>query len=214
MSLAPTSLTFDAAFAEMPLIAIIRGVKPNEVVDIVQALYDEGVRIVETPLNSPEPLDSIARLKAFEGRMVWGAGTVLTIKQVEDVVGAGGTIIVSPNTNPDVIRRAVQLGAEPLPGFATATDAFAAIEAGARNIKLFPAGTYGSGHVKALKAVLPPHVVVTPVGGVGPAAMAEWWDAGARGFGLGSDLYKPGMSAAEVAAKARAAVAAVRALMG
>lgn len=206
-------LTYEQAFAETPLIAILRGVRPDEILDVAQALYDAGMRLVEVPLNSPEPLESISRLKAFEGRMVWGAGTVLRPGGVDAVVQAGGKLIVSPNTDVSVIRRAVERGGVPLPGFATATDAFAALEAGARHLKLFPASTYGPGHVKALSAVLPPEALILPVGGVGPAQMADWWAAGARGFGLGSDVYKPGMTAAQVGERARAAVEAVRALL-
>ena len=202
-------LTFDEAFDEMPLIGILRGVRPEDVVEIASALDDAGVRIVEVPLNSPDPLDSIARLAAMKGRMVWGAGTVLSADRVDDVVAAGGSIIVSPNVDQAVIRQAVKHGAEPLPGFATATEAFAALAAGARIIKLFPAATYGAGHVKALSAVLPSEAVIVPVGGVGPDQMAEWWAAGARGFGLGSDLYRPGMTAADVHIRARAAVDAI-----
>jgi 2-dehydro-3-deoxyphosphogalactonate aldolase len=205
-------LSYDEAFAEMPLVAIVRGVRPEEVLDVAGALYDGGIRIVEVPLNSPDPLDSIRRLAAMQGVMVWGAGTVLNVEQVEAVVAAGGTVIVSPNTDAAVIRRSVELGAVPLPGFATATEAFTALAAGARGLKLFPAATYGSGHLKGLAAVLPPEAVLMPVGGVGPDNMAEWWQAGARGFGLGSDLYKPGMSAAQVGGRAEAAVRAVRAL--
>jgi 2-dehydro-3-deoxyphosphogalactonate aldolase len=202
-------LTFDEAFDEMPLIGILRGVRPAEVVEIASALDDAGIRIVEVPLNSPDPLDSIARLAAMKGRMVWGAGTVLSPDRVDDVVAAGGSIIVSPNVDQAVIHQAVKHGAEPLPGFATATEAFAALAAGARIIKLFPAATYGAGHVKALSAVLPSEALIVPVGGVGPDQMAEWWAAGARGFGLGSDLYRPGMTAADVHIRARAAVDAI-----
>lgn len=205
-------LSFDAAFAEMPLVAILRGVRPDEVVEISSALHEAGMRIVEVPLNSPDPLDSIARLGALRDKMVYGAGTVLTEADADAVIDAGGTIIVSPNTDPAVIRRSVERGAEALPGFATASDAFAALKAGARILKLFPAATYGAGHVKALSAVLPASAMIVPVGGVGPGQMAEWWAAGARGFGLGSDLYKPGMSAGDVFARARAAVDAVNAL--
>ncbi len=205
-------LTFANAFASMPLVAIIRGVTPDEVLDIATAVHDAGILIVEVPLNSPAPLDSIARLQAMRGKMVFGAGTVVETPQVDAVVAAGGTIIVSPNTDPAVIRRALDHGAVPLPGVATATDAFAAVAAGARTLKLFPAATYGAGHLKALASVLPHEVVLVPVGGVGPAQMADWWAAGARGFGLGSDLYRPGMSAAEVGRRAKAAVSAIRAL--
>lgn len=205
-------LTFDEAFAAMPLVAILRGVRPDEVIDIAAALLEAGIRIVEVPLNSPDPIDSIARLQAMSGRMIWGAGTVLWPEQVDAVVDAGGTIIVSPNTDTAVIRRAVERNAVPLPGFATATDAFAALGAGARILKLFPAATYGVGHIRALSAVMPGHATLVPVGGVGPAQMPDWWAAGARGFGLGSDLYRPGMTPSEVQVRARAAVEAVAAL--
>lgn len=203
---------FDDAFAETPLVAILRGVRPDEVVAIAQALDAAGVRLVEVPLNSPRPLESIAALTAMRGRMVWGAGTVLEPDQVDAVARAGGTMIVSPNTDPAVIRRTVELGLEPLPGFATATEAFAALAAGARRLKLFPAASYGPAHLKALTAVLPPEAAVIPVGGVGPGQMAAWWAAGARGFGLGSDLYKPGMSAEDVGRRAAAAIQALRAV--
>ena len=187
--------TFQAAFDEAPLVAILRGVRPDEVVAIAESLFAAGLRLVEVPLNSPRPLESIAALRQMEGRMVWGAGTVLTSDQVEAVADAGGRMIVSPNTNPAVISRTVELGLESLPGFATATEAFAALAAGARRLKLFPAASYGPDHLKALKAVLPLEADVIPVGGVGPDQMAAWTAAGARGFGLGSDLYRPGMSA-------------------
>lgn len=205
-------LSFADAFAAMPLIGILRGVKPDEVCDIAEAVHAAGMTIIEVPLNSPAPFESIVRLQALRGRIVSGAGTVITAADVDAVVAAGGEIIVSPNTDPVVIARAIELGAVPLPGIATATEAFAALGAGARVLKLFPAASYGADHLKALGAVLPSDAVMVPVGGVGPAQMAAWWAAGARGFGLGSDLYKPGMTPAEVGARAAAAVAAVRAL--
>jgi 2-dehydro-3-deoxyphosphogalactonate aldolase len=206
-------MKFEDVFAQMPLVAILRGVKSTEVVAIAQALLDTGIKLVEVPMNSPDPLDAISALKVMEGQMLWGAGTVLRAGGVDAVVQAGGRLIVSPNTEPAVIRRAIERGGVPMPGFATATDAFCALEAGATHLKLFPASTYGAGHVKALKAVLPSEAVILPVGGVGPGNMAEWWAAGARGFGLGSDIYKPGMTAEEVHARGLAAVKAVRALM-
>jgi 2-dehydro-3-deoxyphosphogalactonate aldolase len=205
-------LTLAEAFAAMPLVAILRGVRPDEVIGISEAIHAEGISIVEVPLNSPSPLDSIARLQALRGQIVSGAGTVVTAADVDAVVAVGGQIIVAPNTDPAVIGRAIALGAVPMPGVATATEAFAALAAGARILKLFPAASYGPAHLKALGAVLPPEAVLLPVGGVGPAQMAEWWAAGARGFGLGSDLYRPGMSPAEVGQRAAAAVAAMRAL--
>lgn len=202
-----------AALLECPVVAIVRGVRPDEVLDHAAALYEAGVRGIEAPLNSPNPLESVRLLaEAFGARMVVGAGTVLTVNQVEDVAAAGGRLIVSPNTVPQVIARAVALGLDPAPGFATATEAFAAIAAGARHLKLFPAATYGPGHLRQLKAVLPGDVLVWAVGGVGPDNMAEWWAAGARAFGLGGELYRAGQSVAETAAKAKQVMAAIRRL--
>jgi 2-dehydro-3-deoxyphosphogalactonate aldolase len=206
-------MTLDDALAECPVVAIVRGVRPNEVLDHAQALYDAGVRGIEVPLNSPEPIESLRRLAGAWGeRMVIGAGTVLHADRVDEVASAGGRIIVSPNTSADVIRRAVALKLDPIPGFATATEAFAAIEAGARHLKLFPAITYGPAHLKQLKAVLPAEVMVLAVGGVGPGDLATWWAAGAQAFGLGGELYRAGQSAAETAEKARRVVDAVRRL--
>lgn len=206
-------MTLDEAVGICPVVAILRGVRPDEVVDQAKALLEAGVRAVEVPLNSPQPLDSIARLAdAVAGAMAIGAGTVLTPQAVGEVIAAGGRIIVSPNTRADVIAEAIRLGGDPAPGFATPTEAFTAIEAGARHLKLFPAGTYGPGHLKQLKAVLPPEVVVWAVGGVGASDLAAWWAAGARAFGLGSELYRPGQSFDETRRKALVVVTAVRAL--
>ena len=204
---------FEDAFAEMPIVAIIRGVRAAEVVAVAEALYASGIRLVEVPLNSPDPFEAVAVLEAMRGRMVWGAGTVLRPGDVDRVGIAGGQIVVSPNTDAAVIRRSVERGLTPMPGFATASEAFLALESGARCLKLFPAATYGPGHLKALKAVLPSEAVVIPVGGVGPAQMADWWAAGARGFGLGSEVYKAGMAPEEVGRRAADAVAALSAVI-
>ena len=207
-------MKLDDALAECPVVAIVRGIRPEEALAHAEALFAAGVRGMEVPLNSPEPLESIRALaQAYGDRMAVGAGTVLSAKQVEAVCEAGGRIIVAPNTAPEVIHRAVALGLDPAPGFATASEAFTAIEAGARHLKLFPAATYGPGHVKQLKAVLPAEAVVWAVGGVGPDAMAEWWASGARAFGIGGELYRPGQSIAETAEKAARVVAAARALV-
>jgi 2-dehydro-3-deoxyphosphogalactonate aldolase len=205
-------LSFADAFADMPLIAILRGVRPAEVVEVAAALHDAGIRIVEVPLNSPDPFASIERLSAMAERMVCGAGTVLNAEQVDLAVTAGSAIIVSPNTEPSVIRQSLVRGAIPVPGIATATDAFTALAAGARWLKLFPAATYGPDHLKALAAVLPAEAQVIPVGGVSTANMKQWWSAGARGFGLGSDLFKAGMTLQHVRERAREAVGVVSAL--
>lgn len=206
-------LNFADAFAELPLVAILRGLRPEEAVDVASILLDEGIRIVEVPLNSPDPFVSIARLQALNEGVVSGAGTVLTVAQVDATVAAHGTIIVSPNTDPAVIRHAIGCGAVALPGVASATEAFIALNAGAKMLKLFPAATYGPAHLQALAAVLPGDIVVVPVGGVGPAEMAQWWAAGARGFGLGSHVFRPGMTPAQVRERAATAVRALRALI-
>ena len=204
-------MSLDDALAACPVIAILRGVTPDEVLDHAQALFDAGIRAIEVPLNSPEPLESIARLaKGLGDSCVCGAGTVLTVSEAEAVARAGGQLIVSPNADGAVIARTVALGLASAPGVATATEAFAAIAAGARHLKLFPAATYGPGHLKQLRAVLPAKVAVLAVGGVGPEAFANWLAAGALGFGLGSELYKVGQSPAETAAKAARVVGALR----
>ena len=206
-------MKLDAALAECPVVAILRGVRPDEALDHVSELFDAGLRAVEAPLNSPDPLATIGRVAAAWGdRMAVGAGTVLTAQQVDQIAGVGGRIIVSPNVNAAVIRRAVGLGLDPAPGFATATEGFAALEAGARHLKLFPASTYGPGHLKQLKAVLPGEATVWAVGGVGPDTLEAWWSAGARAFGLGGELYRPGQSPAETRDKARRVVDAARRL--
>lgn len=203
-------MTIDQALDQVPIIAIVRGVAPDEVIAIGEALYDQGVRALEVPLNSPQPLESIRRLAIrFKDQMMVGAGTVLSVADVEAVKAVGGQFVVSPNVNREVILRSLALGLESLPGFMTPTEAFAAIDAGARYLKLFPASTLGSAHLKAISAVLPSRVKVIAVGGIGPSAMAEWQAAGACGFGLGSELYRPGLSAAEVSARTAACVTAL-----
>lgn len=207
-------MTAEEALAETPIVAILRGVRPVEAAAHAEALAAEGVRIVEVPLNSPDPIDSIRVLTdAFGDDLVCGGGTILSVAALEQVAAAGGRVAVSPNTDPAVIARAVELGLDPMPGFGSATEAFLAYGSGARRLKLFPASTYGAAHVKALKAVLPADASILAVGGVGPSVMSEWRAAGASAFGLGSELYKPGQSPADTRVKARAAVAAARASM-
>jgi 2-dehydro-3-deoxyphosphogalactonate aldolase len=207
-------MNLQQAMAEIPIVAILRGLKPDEAAAHVEALQGAGVCIVEVPLNSPDPIASIRLIvESFGHEMICGAGTVLTIDRVAAVGEVGGRIIVSPDTRHEVIGTALNLGLTPMPGFGTATEAFQAYDAGARHLKLFPASTYGPGHVKALRAVLPADATLLAVGGAGPSTMAEWWAAGARGFGLGSDLYKPGQAPEITAEKARAAVKACRAVM-
>ena len=197
--------------AECPLVAIIRGVTPSEVEEIGEAIVGAGIRIVEVPLNSPDPLDSIARLARRLGdRALVGAGTVLDPAQVGEVRAAGGRIVVSPNTFAPVIEAAVAAGMISLPGYFTPSEAFEAIRAGATGLKLFPAEGASPAVLKGQKAVLPRHVPVLVVGGVAPDSMAPWIAAGAEGFGLGSGLYRPGQSPADTAERARAYVEGTR----
>lgn len=196
---------FDTAFARCPLIAILRGVSPPEVEDIGEALVESGFTLIEVPLNSPEPLESVSRLaKRFADRAVIGAGTVLREAEVGAVAGAGGTMIISPNTNTAVIGASASFGLASLPGVATPSEAFAALDAGATALKLFPAEASSPQTLKAMRAVLPSGLRVLPVGGICPDNMGPWRDAGAAGFGLGSALYKPGMSPDQVRVNAQA----------
>lgn len=194
---------------QLPLIAILRGVTPKEIVPVGLALYEAGFRLIEIPLNSPQPLQSISLLAAELGdRALVGAGTVLSTGQVEEVAQAGGRLIVSPNCNPEVIRATRRAGLFSSPGVATPSEGFAALEAGAQVLKLFPAEQFNPSIVKAWRAVFARDIALLPVGGITPAGMAAYVEAGASGFGLGSALYKPGMSAAEVGENAAAFVAA------
>lgn len=202
---------FDRYFSEMPLIGIIRGVTPDEAVPIGEALIEAGIRIVEVPLNSPDPLRSIERLaERFGQEALVGAGTVLREAQVEQVRNSGGQLIVAPNMNPDVIRATVDAEMTSCPGIFTASEAFTALDSGAHILKLFPAEAASPKVVKALRAVLPPDVPLAVVGGVTPESIPAWRDAGADGFGLGSGLYKAGRSPEETAKRARDYVAAAR----
>jgi 2-dehydro-3-deoxyphosphogalactonate aldolase len=195
----------DRYLDQCPLIAIVRGITPAEAEAIGEAIYEGGLRIIEVPLNSPDPLESIERLaRRFGDSMLVGAGTVLETKQVAQVRDAGGRIIVSPDTNTDVIAAAAEAGLVSAPGYFTPSEAFAAIRAGAHALKLFPAEGASPSVLKAQLAVLPKGVPVMAVGGINPDNMRPWLDAGAAGFGLGSGLYKPGQSAAETLARARA----------
>jgi 2-dehydro-3-deoxyphosphogalactonate aldolase len=202
-------------FAELPLVAILRGLVPEQAIEVASALYESGIRIIEVPLNSPEPFRSIQMLAGLS-HLDWsiGAGTVLNVDDVERTLAAGGTIIISPNCNTEVIRRALDRGLEPIPGVATATEACVAIDAGAHYLKLFPAITYGPAHLRALSSVLPSHIRVIPVGGIGAGDMADWIAAGAAGFGFGSELFKPGYSLEDVAQRGRRLVGALREALG
>ena len=189
---------FSLALAACPLVAILRGLPSDDAPAVGEALVSTGWKLIEVPLNSPQPLRSIAALAAAHSDALVGAGTVLTAQQVRDVHAAGGELVVSPNFNAEVVREAVRLGMVCLPGVGTATEAFAALEAGAHGLKLFPSEMIPPAAVKALRAVLPPETLLLPVGGITPANMAMYRAAGARGFGIGSALYKSGSTAAEV----------------
>ncbi len=195
------------ALKNLPLVAILRGLRPDEALAVGEMLVQAGFRIVEVPLNSPDPFDSIKLLvQALGSRAIVGAGTVLTVADVETLHAVGGQICISPNANPDVIRRAKTLGLISFPAFFTPTEAFSAIEAGADAIKLFPAELAGTIGLKAMKAVLPKNLPVFPVGGVTPENMKDFLDAGAAGFGIGSAVFKPGDTPEIVFRKARAFV--------
>lgn len=195
------------ALQQLPLVAILRGIQPEEVEAIADALYIEGFRVIEVPLNSPQALDSIARLaRRMPGDALIGAGTVLSADAVRDVQVAGGKLIVMPHADVAVIRVAKARGLACVPGAATPTEAFAALQAGADALKLFPAELVTPPVVKAMRAVLPREAPLLPVGGITPDTMAVYRRAGAAGFGLGSALYAPGMTAGEVGERARAFV--------
>jgi 2-dehydro-3-deoxyphosphogalactonate aldolase len=190
------------------LIAILRGITPPEAVDVTAALLDAGIDKIEVPMNSPDPIDSIAAMvKSFEGVLI-GAGTVLDMAQVEAVANVGGTLIVSPNCDVEVIKRTKDLGLQSWPGVFTPTEAFAALKAGADGLKLFPGSMAGPSGLQAMRAILPLGTQVYAVGGAGPENFDTWVNASADGFGIGSAIYKPGMSAADVGARAVDIVAA------
>ena len=198
--------------AQLPLVAILRGVTPARVEKVADAIFDAGIRAIEVPLNSPEPFRSIELLaRRFGAEALTGAGTVTSAAEVDRVAAAGGRLAVSPHTDAAVIARAVEKGLRPMPGIMTPSEAYAALNAGARDLKLFPATSLGTGHLKAMLVILPPHVRVYAVGGVNPSNMREWRAAGAAGFGLGSDLFKPDYDDAEIARRAKAAVEAFHA---
>ena len=206
-------MNFEDAITDCGLIAILRGVTTPEIKDVGAALHDSGIRVVEIPLNSPDPFSSIERLAStFAGRLVTGAGTVLDASDINLLKAHKGEIAVSPDCNPAVIQRAREAGLVPLPGVFTPTEAFAAIRAGATHLKLFPAEAASPVTVKAWKAVLPKHVKLYAVGGITPTNMQPWIDAGISGFGIGSNIYKPGMSPHAVAKAAAEFVAAWKSL--
>jgi len=192
-----------------PLIAILRGILPNEAADVAATLIECGIDRIEVPLNSPDPFDSIKLMSDAFGRdALIGAGTVTTVQLAEQVKTAGGQLVVSPDCNPDVIQTTKKLGMQSFPGVLTPTECFSALNAGADGLKVFPSFLMGTEGLKAIRAVLPVTTQVYMVGGVGPDNFGTWMKAGANGFGIGSQLYAPGFSAADVAIRAKEMVAA------
>jgi 2-dehydro-3-deoxyphosphogalactonate aldolase len=195
--------------ARCDLVAILRGIRPEEAIAVTAALEAGGLTIVEVPLNSPDPMTSIAMLAdTFGDRLLIGAGTVMTEAQVEQIAAAGGRLIVTPHASATVVRAAKRLGLLAVPGFFTPAEAFAMLEAGADALKLFPAEGASPAMLRAVRAVLPPETKVLPVGGIDASNMAAWRAAGAAGFGIGSAIYRPGDTPDVVAAKARALMSA------
>lgn len=198
-----------------PVVAILRGLVPDEALAVGGALVAAGVRLIEVPMNSPDPLTSIARLQqAFGDRALIGAGTVLDVETVDAVADTGARLLVTPNTDAAVIAHGVARGLEPMPGFLSATEAFCAYRAGARRLKLFPAGEVGVGYIKAIRAVLPADARLWAIGGTGAHNLAAWLAAGCEGVGVGSALFSPGDSPEQVFTRAEALVAAHAAVRG
>jgi 2-dehydro-3-deoxyphosphogalactonate aldolase len=196
--------------ARCPLVAILRGLTPEEALPIGEALVEAGIRVLEVPLNSPEPIESIRRLaRHFGDRALVGAGTVMTAAQVSDIAAAGGRLMVTPHADPELVRVAKSRGLIAAPGFFTPAEAFALLAAGADALKLFPAEAASPAVLRSLLAVLPKGTVVLPVGGMSAESIGPWRAAGAAGFGIGSSLYKPGDAAANVADKARVLIGAL-----
>lgn len=197
---------------QVEMVAILRGLTPERAPEVGAALVASGFTTVEVPLNSPQPFETIKLLaQDFGSGCLVGAGTVLSAAEVDRVHGAGGRLIVAPNCDSEVIRRALDLGMRVLPGIATPTEAFTALRHGATELKLFPAASYGPAHLRALKSVLPRQVKVFPVGGIGPRDIAGWLESGADGLGFGGELFRPAYTAAELTARAQALMEALRA---
>ena len=206
------STALRAALAKCPLIAILRGISPEEAAAIGGVLVEAGFIIIEVPLNSPRPFESIARLVKAHPIHLIGAGTVMTTADVDRVADAGGRLIVMPHADLDIVRHARARNLICLPGIATPTEGFAALKAGAHGLKLFPGEMLTPAALKAMRAVFPKDTLMLPVGGVSDRTMPAYWEAGADGFGIGSSLYKPDMSMGEIAKRAKILSAAARLL--
>jgi len=213
MTDAPLTARLDAAFTTLPLVAILRGLTPAEAEATARTLYDRGFRLIEVPLNSPQPFDSIAAIrKLLPSDALVGAGTVMTVEQVSQLADLGAELVVMPHADTEIISAAKAQGMVSLPGVTTPTEAFLALKAGADALKLFPAELIGPRVVKAMRAVLPPDVRLLPVGGITPGTMKPYLEAGVAGFGLGSALYTPGMPLEQIAEHVDQFVAAWRTL--
>ena len=199
---------------QLPLVAILRGVTPDRIEAVAGAIFAAGIRAIEVPLNSPDPYKSIEILAKKFGEALTGAGTVTSVAEVDRVADAGGRLAVSPHTDAAVISHAVKKGLIPMPGVMTPSECYAALNAGAKDLKLFPASSLGPAHLSAIKVILPPTAKLYAVGGVNPGNMADWLKVGAAGFGLGSDLFKPSYDDAEIAKRAKATVEAFKAARG
>ncbi|MCV6604039.1 MAG: 2-dehydro-3-deoxy-6-phosphogalactonate aldolase [Porticoccaceae bacterium] len=200
----------DQLLQQHPIIAILRGIQPSEILDVADILVAEGIRVIEVPLNSPDPYTSIQLLcERYGHNCLCGAGTVVTAEQVDKVHQAGGKLVVAPNTDTAVIKRSLELGMIPTPGFQTPSEAYQAIHAGATYLKMFPAVNIGLGYFKSISTILPREVKVVATGGINPDNLGQWLQAGVAGLGIGGDLYKPGVSLEDLKQKAQALVAAL-----
>lgn len=200
----------DRLLAENPIIAILRGIRPDEILDVAQTLVDQGIKVLEVPLNSPDPYDSIKLLCDKLGSIcLCGAGTVVTAEQVEKVRQMGGKLVVSPNVDSAVIKRTIDLGMISVPGFSTSSEAYQAYHSGATYLKMFPAANIGLDYFKSISTIMPTDAKVIATGGINPENICSWLSAGAIGLGIGGDLYKPGISLKELKERAGALTSAI-----
>lgn len=200
----------DRLLAENPIIAILRGIRPDEILDVAQTLVDQGIKVLEVPLNSPDPYDSIKLLSDNFGSIcLCGAGTVVTAEQVDKVQQMGGKLVVSPNVDTAVIKRTIELGMVSVPGFSTPSEAYQAYHSGATYLKMFPAANIGLDYFKSISTIMPTDAKVIATGGINPENICSWLSAGAVGLGIGGDLYKPGISLKELKERAGALTSAI-----